>query len=462
MLNAFEQFEVDMALDKSEFWTVRWWDLCRYHLAESRNVKGRQVSVKRPKRRNAFGKIFRLVFELVLRKKNAGAIFILSHPRLTQISEYEIIDIYTDSLSDEFGAEETVFHLDPPRTDDDKCRHRKAKVIPLDLVFVLAGIMYPFFYFIIRCSSSSENKLRHIYNAATARGLLSMDFVTFYDFVSSRVCRFLLHRTVYSFLFRIIPPRALILSVSNGNEAIISAVQNAGGVVFELQHGAPVSGKMNYDYRSGIGKTYAPDVFLGFGGFMTKQLPKFPSGMKEISMGFPFLTKYLTKKAPISGSKETANILLLSQNKIDRELSKWLEKNIDMISRHHIAIRLHPSYAGSNKEHPYTKFASIAALETNAVSLYEQLMWADVVVGGYSTALFEAAECGCAVLIVENCGGYLMQTFLREGYGVIAPPVLFADTMAELILQQTQKQMSSELFKQYQVGHFAEIVRSES
>lgn len=420
-MEEIEHLEVAQRLDRLKVCGVYIWDLYRYPLQNIAINKCKNNFSNKVAKRLHLKAVLYFFLALFRHFPFSRKIIFLRHPRLARINQNSFKEIYSDYIISDVCKDERCLIFDPPSLVYDTNNKITRDTIPTTLIYVVSELCFQLikpFLFGRFTRSKVVNDFFMILVNFLPKGYSKYDF---YDDIFARIYKFKLHYTIWRIVFLIYRPKLLILTVSSGNEAVVHAARKSGATVFELQHGSPVVGKLNYDYRSGISKTYVPNIFLSFGGFMHEQLPQLPHE-KVIPVGFAHFN-HLSNQTPFRRSNcRTNRVLILSQAKTDYALQKWLIDNRDTFQKYEVEIRLHPYY-DTVKDLPF-KNVPYKLTKAKDYPLYTYMNTFDIVCGMFSTAMYEARALGLGVCIVPSEYNGLMSQFVDRGYGVLCPDIM--------------------------------------
>ena len=428
-MEEIEHVEVTKRLDRLKVRGVYVWDLYRYPLQNividrCKNSYPNKTPIKLHLKAILF-------FFLALFRHSpfSKKIIFLRHPRLARINQNAFKEIYSDYIISDVSKSERCLIFDPPSLVYDTNNKITLETIPTTLIYVVSELcfqlMKPFLFDRFTRSKTVNCFLNNIVNFLP-EGYAKYDF---YHDIFARIYKFKLHYMIWRTIFFVYRPKLLILTVSSGNEALVYAARKSGAKVFELQHGSPVAGKLNYDYKSGISKTYVPDIFLSFGGFMHEQLPKLPHE-KIIPVGFAHFNHLRNQTRNNRSNCRNKRILILSQAKTDYVLQKWLIANSNKFRKYEVEIRLHPYY-NTVDDLPF-KNVPYRLTKASDYPLYTYMNTFDLVCGMFSTAMYEARALGLGVCIVPSEYNGLMSQFVERGYGIPCPDIMEPDFLEEL------------------------------
>jgi hypothetical protein len=461
-LHEFELFEKEQRLDQSTIWSVKWWSLCRYSASQfindGLNPAQPSQSAQRPKKRDLIYRCFLFITRLMMRSSAQKAIIFLAHPRLK--NDGELTDIYTDSVLSELPKNYSLLQLEPVRNSDESKRLSEPFRIPLDFIYILSAIIYIIVDNVLTIIGEKRRVIGKLSDGLFNSHFTDLNGTSFAGFAYSRILKFKIHRWLYAILFRHTKASSLILSVSAGNEAIISAASLCGLKVIELQHGTPVRGKLNYDYSSGINKEYAVDYFFGYGGFFSRDLEVLPRKIQRVALGNPYLQKKIEISSARKVNAELPHILFISQFPIDNAMASWIKSNSRLLQRFNCHVALHPSYI-NQRVNPYIDIDFLALLPASPNALFDELAQSDIVIGGFSTALYEAYDFGNAVIVLKELSRGMVSRAVDEKYFYEISTFASGNELEKLFRKLESgksRGAKKQLFDFYETGQFKKLL----
>lgn len=432
-----KRLEIENELHKKLICGIHFWDFCRYPLY----LDARNQSTKEPIRTHRFSilkAIFSSLFYLLALGKKMDFL-VIQHPRLRLING-RYVDVYTDCIVGDLKKNglsvETL-----TRYSIDAGTKIGASFANLAAIEATSRLVSRFLFFLIPIKTL-PNVLEKINSDLGVR---------FFNLrkVRTEVLNFLIVRKLYLFILKWKRPKNVMLVVSAGHEALISACKILSIPTFEVQHGSPGLDKLNYDYSNGCTKEYFPDFFLGHGrGFnLEKILPK----CKIIYLGCPFLD---TTAVKASENKKTFDFLFISQPAVDEIIiARARQANNQGKS---IGIRLHPNYVDIDDRHRELEAEGVKLISAKHETLYASFSRSRNVVGCFSTALFEATVFNVGIWIIESGQQNSMSKLLDSGRAKMWPSEL-KDTLFE----KTKVSFKEEYFEPYNIQKLFYFLSSE-
>jgi hypothetical protein len=422
VLCGFEVIEKELALDHSVIEGVPWWDMLRYpifqgilkdlDLLEKPKQNDKQAILK-----DKIARSYKVFFDILgvfsLRsplwvKKNR--ILIWGHPR-RKYQDGHYIDLYVDPFIDllphssKYAVLESAGahgHLKPAATQN---LFYADSLQSIALIFFLVRKTFTKSHRDFSVVEELERKLKEAFGVN----------INIQKEVKTAIFRWKsIYPLMYQF-FRFKQPSHFFIVVSAGHEAIISAAKAAQIPTYELQHGSPARGKLNYDYSSGLIKQSFPDFFLSFGEYWSNTgifpLPR----QRVIPFGYPYLAK---KVIAYSGSSQKEKQLLIVSQPSHAKALANLAIQIGQHFKYKIKVvyKPHPAelYFGDPDYFRSLRFCGVTIADKNAdlYLLFTQSAWQ---VGVYSTALYEGLCFGAACFLLRLPGFEHMKPLVDMG-----------------------------------------------
>ena len=224
---------------------------------------------------------------------------------------------------------------------------------------------------------------------------------------------------LYIRLFKRLKPKLVFVVVSYNNELIIEACKKLNIPTVELQHGVITPYHLGYAYPEGQLKQLFPDYFFSFGDFWNNSV-NFPLPKKQItSIGYSFLEG---EKKRFTGQSKNKQLLFISQGAIGDKLSKFasdlINENVEKFG-FELIYKLHPGeYNHWKNSYPWLLEASlqskIQVIDDSSSDLYQLMSSSEIVVGVFSTAIFEGLSFGVKTFVLDASGIEYMETLIQE------------------------------------------------
>jgi hypothetical protein len=420
-LEKFEAIETELKLDESIIQEIPWWDMVRYPLFEDIFA---QLSLK--KRGNLISKSIlpiRVILKLYALFKSF--IFILSprsplwiskktniiwgHPR-RKFENGFYTDIYSDPFIDLFptGIDFTVIERNEQRIHLKP--FKKKKVFFGEHLITLAYIYQTF-----KKVKFTEKELLLINNLENQIYKNFSCNIDIKRIIQNKLKSWFGIFPVMRLFFKLKKPKIFFIVVSAGSEAIIAAAKAEKIPTFELQHGSPTRGKLNYDYSSGLKKNTFPDWFLSFGKYWTSGFKLPLKDDRIIPIGYSYLNK---KIAEYSHIKKENRLVVISQPKYSGELAELAIEISKKYKSLIVEFKPHPMEYNSQKIPGYFKKLedSRVIISKPKNDLYEIFAKSRWQVGVYSTALYEGLCFGTACFLFDVPRAELMKQLIDDGH----------------------------------------------
>lgn len=226
--------------------------------------------------------------------------------------------------------------------------------------------------------------------------------------------RFKVKKFLYKFILRIKDVKKLYVVVSYGNTALIKAAKELDIDVIELQHGVINKFHLGYHFPHVSSLDYFPDE-LWVWHKMWKNSANFPINDSKIKINKNNHLEIFKHKC--SAVSEEDSVLIISQGTIGEELSNYILRNIESLNNYKIYYKLHPGEFKSSENYKslikLRKYSNVVIVK-DEMSVYDLFAKVKVVIGVYSTALYEAHYFEKKIYIVPITGSEYMKDFLKE------------------------------------------------
>lgn len=263
---------------------------------------------------------------------------------------------------------------------------------------------------------------------------------------------------VYERLLDRARPRLVVMVVHYSYRCLplTTLARERGIPVAELQHGTLGPGTPAYNlarHPAGF-----PDYLLTWGDWWRDSTPSLPIDPSHApAIGNAWLERHLARRtAPKRG--ERPRVLFVSQGTIGKSLSRMAVALVEAGSLD-VRYKLHPGeYLGWRERYPWLVGSSIEVIDTPS-NIYDEFIRADVAVGVYSTAMYEAVAFGLPVVLAELYGLEHMQGLLDLG---CAQTVADVDALGRAIrdAQPPSPAQRERLWKPNPVDNFRRFVAS--
>lgn len=401
--NVIKRLEIEYNLSDQLICGSHFWDFCRYQFYLEANKK--LTGEPRKKKKLAMIYVIFRSFLFLLNLKKGEDFLVVQHPRQQKLNGSPV-DLYTDRIVRDLkkvGLSVSVM----TRYTHHSALFKETSRANLAALEATSRIASRLFYFFVPMSALPK---------ALEKCNSELGFQFFETRkVRSQVLYFLLLRKLYLIILKWKRPQNVMLVVSAGHESLISACSKLSIPTFEVQHGSPGLGKLNYDYSNGCSKTYFPDVFLAHGrGFGLEEI--LPA-CEIIYIGCPFLDGGTSKPTK---AKKDFDFLFMSQPFVDEIIISHarLENNRGKC----IGIRIHPNYVDIDNRFREIEAEGVKLIMAKSETLYESFSRTRNVVGCFSTALFEATAFDVGIWIIRSEHAESMSQLIESGRARIWEP----------------------------------------
>ncbi len=247
----------------------------------------------------------------------------------------------------------------------------------------------------------------------------------------------------YQKLITKIKPRAVIVICSYGKEDFIEVCKTNKVPVIELQHGVITKYHVGYSYeKDSAKKNNFPDFLFTFGKYWRESVNYPIPKEKIVNVGFPELE---IRKQRYHNMKKKKQILFISQKTIGSKLSKFAVE-LSQIKNlgYRIIYKLHPFEVSSWKEDfPWLVQSNIDIVDHQGVNLYQIFAESEVLVGVYSTAIFEGLSFNLKTFLVDITGIDYMENLIQTG---IVTRISKPEELVSALSDERAKRFDTELF----------------
>jgi hypothetical protein len=210
---------------------------------------------------------------------------------------------------------------------------------------------------------------------------------------------------IYSFLIRFLLKmiRPSLIGINCGTYGqtygiLINEARKLNIKTFEMQHGIITDTHLAYHTENYIRdskefREYLPDYLLTFGEYWHKSINLFN---ELIAVGNPHLSKFLSN----NNADIKQDFLIISQDTVRNELIAFTKELATYKKESKILYRLHPKELIDDYAKEFQPFNNIV-LTTSTVNLYIDILQSKVVIGAYSTVLYEALAFNKPVYILD-------------------------------------------------------------
>lgn len=324
---------------------------------------------------------------------------VLGHPRLLSNSEGYYEDPYSEAYLR--GANVSYYYLERAY----RGRHFKPR-IPGKKVFI-DDVRLNSSRSRVRLTPNEKRKLKELEEQLQVMTGCS---ITFVDFVSYALGRRALLLPFYNHLIRDIRPKFGVTVVGYLQPAFIEACRHANIPIVEIQHGVISKFHFGYNHNVSFPSTYYPDQLWLWGSYWMNAADYAPK-IKLESVGYPLFDNYRRHDQ----IKKEEICLFISQGSVGKKIADRARALREAVPGLDICYRLHPSeFDGWRKNYSDLPKKNIRVLGAKDGSIYDWFKKSKYVIGGYSTALFEAVCMGCKVGVLNLPGIEYMEPLIEK------------------------------------------------
>ena len=319
------------------------------------------------------------------------------------------VDIYTDALAKQLGANSLI--VDRAPSDTPSGLDLKS-VIELNRSWMKSVST-------AAVEAADREKFAAVLHALQVR--LSVDLTEFLETFEHRVTLLARQSTSYRRFFELAKTKRLFVTDSYFSVALMAGARAAGVRIIELQHGFISRYHLGYSYPRGQQSPYLADELWTFGQYWIDETP-FPQSLKTRVIGAPYVAQLAQQHGGASAQRREGRVVFTSQGAIGEQLLPLALRAARALPSHEIIFRLHPSESREEFEARLSGEIvpanfSLSAREPNIFAL---LASADVQVGVFSTTLLEGMALGCRTAIVALPGFEYLDLVVERGDASIA------------------------------------------
>lgn len=342
-------------------------------------------------------------------------VLFFGHPRKKIGDDSKWTDIYSDEIIKNISISATYW--EKPYNFRHLRSTKLGKIKYLDFVYLIGGVFERLLSGYIKFPPEDNEIIDKIEDEVYTYFNIRLKFRRI---LARAIIKRKIHKYFFRKLLRKIKPKLVILVVSYEKETFIEVCKELGIKTIELQHGIIDKYHLGYSYpNNGIKRTF-PDYFFTFGDFWN-EVVEFPIEKdKVVSVGYPYFEKESSK---YKNSKKKKQILFLSQGTIGKELSKFAVEFISKKSEldYEVVYKLHPGECLSWKEdYPWLlkeyKKDGIKVIDENITPLYKLMAESKILVGVYSTAIYEGLVFNPKIYLFNTSGIEYMENLIGTGY----------------------------------------------
>ncbi len=237
------------------------------------------------------------------------------------------------------------------------------------------------------------------------------------NYLETQLLRFKSLENSYLNLMRRLNITTLYLTTSYDNAALVSAGRRQNCKIIEVQHGTFSRFHLGYSFPdTSHAPKYLPDIFLCWSSQWENRFRSINVFCNAQAHSFGYLA------AQINAYKGTITspfkLVVISQGVVGERLANLILENIDKLTGLEINYKLHPGEYSRWRQYP----SLVKLAQQNRVKIIENcnlhalLASAQVTIGVFSTALYEAFELGSKVVIADLPGHEYMEEMISDGH----------------------------------------------
>jgi hypothetical protein len=218
------------------------------------------------------------------------------------------------------------------------------------------------------------------------------------------------------------PTKVVMVCSYDHKKALVAAAKANGVVSVEYQHGTMTKYHLGYSYPMHDNIDYFPDQLMVFGEYW-KDAVKLPISKERMKVcGFNHFRKSFDQYKHFEKGSDQ-NMLVISQGAIGDKMADVFFDEKQLLKDFDISYKLHPGEFDSWRlKYPKLKQLSdegvLNVIDNNEKHLYQNFAEAKVVVGVYSTAVFEALAFGCQVVLLDLPGVEYMDDLVESQHAI--------------------------------------------
>lgn len=461
----FIQFEEDNGIFTKKIEDVLFWERIRFRIfisilqykIDASESKEKATKEKGFKLKNYYFK-FRNYFLAVLRfrrnpflVKEHDLIFFSNSRRKKQDDGFWW-DIYSDHLENNLENSTILFE------NDFFLKYRKPvkteKMVYLTFLDLLVDLKKYIKRDRVKISGEDANYLQEITKEIKELFGYSIDLV---NLVYHNLTKRKRVMPYYQKLLTKIKPKATIVICSYGKEDFVEVCKLNNIPVIELQHGVITKYHIGYSFeKQTANKVFFPDFLFSFGKYWKESVNYPIPKEKIINVGYPELE---IRKQRYEAVKKKNQILFISQKTIGAKLSKFaveLSRSNDLSYK--IVYKLHPFEVLTWKEdYPWLERSNIEVVDHQGMNLYQLFAESEVLVGVYSTAIFEGLSFQMKTFLVDITGIDYMENLIQTG---VATKVSKPEEIIRALPDKKFEQFDSDsFFKPNSISNIREEIR---
>jgi len=425
MKTSREVFEFILSLEKKyslfdkQINGVFFWKIIRFDLTQQLLCSLGYMS---PKHRRSKIQSLKMIFKIIynsrysiLRTKKQGNAIVHENPRKIH-GEHGFYDPYTAHFVDRLISDNVNFeiideglrgiHYEPSSE-----KRSFGDSFFYDLVYRAFIRKKPF-----KISAADDELFTKIESDILATFNLN---ISIFNLFRNKLTAFKTQYAKFNKIFSIKQPKRFYLVCSYGKEGIIAAAKKHNVEVIEFQHGNMSFYHMGYSFPDIDKVPYFPDKFYMFGKYWFDSTPlPLDEGHVEY-IGYQDLLKK-SKLISLERGREK-NILFISQHTIAHRLIDKAIETARNNPEYNVYYRLHPAERAMWKtEYPKLEACNLPnfIVKDEEENIFYDFARCMIVVGVYSTSMYESLFFACAPILFDLSGIEYMDFMLKNGYAL--------------------------------------------
>lgn len=319
----------------------------------------------------------------------------------------DFIDIYTKYICDIFQIENkkfTVYSLGIPlRKLKYSFRYNKS----LDFISLISRITS---MFVNNRINESSKQIKLLEKEFSEKFNLKLNLN---QILEKELKRFKSQYIGYRILFKYKKPKEIYIVGSGYKAPLIKSAKDLNILVNELQHGLLIKESIisNFPYSKPDSIEYFPNVFFKWKdlNMCSAYLPLSKTNIKS----FPnYHLNYMLKRYE-NRVRKNNQITVISQPFIGHLIFDYVKENLLKMENWKIIYKFHP---GENQDDYVTNKINLNNINfvKSEISIYELFSESNIVIGVFSTALFEAKYFGCKIILINLPGVEYVESLLND------------------------------------------------
>jgi len=382
------------------------WEIVRFSSFQRLCINSGVIDVGHPTVPRTISKYIRFATNFLtshvsgmLRNLHNANVLILGHPRLILNDSGQYEDPYSEAYIKDFHH--NYYFLEKAF----RGQHFKPRLpgnhLWVDDLFLRASLSKGR---LIKPENEMLRELEVQFNLATGHS------IPLIDIISNAIGRREVLLPFYERLLKRIRPRVGITVAAYQQPEFIEACRNFDIPVIEVQHGIISHYHYGYHHKTVCPSRYYPDYIWLWGNYW-KHAAEFSPKIQLNVVGYPLFEKHRFFQT----YRKELGCLFVSQGSVGNKIANYARNLRELKPELEIYYRLHPSEFDSWKmKYSDLPEMNITILGPQEGSIYDWFGKIQYVIGGYSTALFEAVCMGCRVGVLNLPGIEYMEPLIEQ------------------------------------------------